>query len=62
MKRYSNRQRQAMMIGGIRGEISYRGEEIAEFIPLLSYCQQTHLGKQTSFGLGRIAVETGKKQ
>lgn len=51
-----------MMIGGIRGEISYRGEEIAEFIPLLSYCQQTHLGKQTSFGLGRIAVETGKKQ
>ncbi len=57
IKRYSNRQRQAMMLGGIKGRISYKGETFSEFLPLIHYCQQTHLGKQTSFGLGKIAIE-----
>lgn len=62
INRYSNRQKKAMKFGGIIGETVFQGEDIAEFLPLLNYCQQTHLGKQTSFGLGRIAVESGKKE
>ena len=56
IKRYSNRQQNAMMLGGIEGQIVYEGQRLAEFLPLLHYCEQTHLGKQTSFGLGKIEV------
>lgn len=58
INRYSNRQKKAMKFGGIIGAMIFQGEGIAEFLPLLHYCRQTHLGKQTSFGLGRIAVES----
>ena len=58
VERYSNRQRRGMTFGGLRGEIIYRGDGLDEFLPLLRYCQATHLGKQTSFGLGRIRVNT----
>ncbi len=58
ISRYSNRQQKAMKFGGIIGEMVFQGEDIAEFLPLLRYCQQTHIGKQTSFGLGRISVES----
>lgn len=57
IERYSNRQRAAMLMGGITGGISYRGGDLTEFVPLLRYCEVVHLGKQTSFGLGRIRVE-----
>lgn len=55
LKRFSNRQNCAMLMGGVQGSITYDGE-LAEFLPLLRYCEQTHLGKQTTFGLGRIEV------
>ena len=58
IERYSNRQRTAMLMGGITGTISYQGNNLSEFIPLLRYCETVHLGKQTSFGLGRIKIET----
>lgn len=54
-KRYSNRQDRAMLMGGIIGHATYRGE-LGEFLPLLRFCEKTHLGKQTTFGLGRIEV------
>lgn len=56
IERYSSRQRTAMLIGGLLGTITYEGE-LAEFEPLLQYCATTHLGKQTSFGLGKISVQ-----
>lgn len=56
IERYSNRQKSAMFFGGVQGRIVYAGEHLAEFMPLLRYCEVTHLGKQTSFGLGKIAV------
>ncbi len=56
LARYSSRQQTAMRIGGLSGTIQYEGE-LTEFLPLLKYCEHTHLGKQTSFGLGRIEVE-----
>ncbi|MBW6521323.1 MAG: CRISPR system precrRNA processing endoribonuclease RAMP protein Cas6 [Desulfoarculaceae bacterium] len=58
IERYSNRQRTAMLMGGITGTISYQADDLSEFIPLLRYCETVHLGKQTSFGLGRIRIET----
>lgn len=58
IERYSNRQQTAMLIGGIQGGNTYHGEGLGEFLPLLRYCEVTHLGKQTSFGLGRIRITT----
>jgi hypothetical protein len=54
-KRYSNRQDQSMLMGGLIGDIRYSGP-LDEFLPLLRFCEKTHLGKQTSFGLGKITV------
>jgi len=58
IERYSSRQHTAMLMGGITGTITYQAEDLSEFIPLLRYCEIVHLGKQTSFGLGRIRIET----
>jgi hypothetical protein len=54
-KRYSNRQEQSMLMGGLVGEVTYRGD-LSEFVPLLRYCEKVHLGKATTFGLGQIKV------
>lgn len=54
-ERYSNRQQTSMLLGGLIGTIEYEGD-LTEFLPLLRYCEQTNLGKQTSFGLGQIQV------
>ena len=55
-RRYSNRQERSMFMGGMTGMVVYEGE-LAEFLPLLDFCQKTHLGKGTSFGLGKIKVK-----
>lgn len=52
-KRYSNRQDQSMLMGGMMGEVTFTGE-LDEFIPLIRFCEKVHLGKQTAFGLGKI--------
>jgi CRISPR-associated endoribonuclease Cas6 len=52
-KRYSNRQEQTMLMGGMSGEITYHGA-IGEYLPLLALARELHLGKQSAFGLGRI--------
>jgi hypothetical protein len=57
IQRYSSRQKTAMQLGGITGRIGYKGDNLAAFLPLLRYCEKTHLGKQTTFGLGQIRVE-----
>ncbi|HPD55937.1 MAG TPA: CRISPR system precrRNA processing endoribonuclease RAMP protein Cas6 [Smithellaceae bacterium] len=56
-RRYSNRQEQAMMMGGMVGKIIYENVP-GEYLPLLRFCELAHLGKQTTFGLGRIQVQT----
>ncbi|MCG2749687.1 MAG: CRISPR system precrRNA processing endoribonuclease RAMP protein Cas6 [Desulfobulbaceae bacterium] len=58
IERYSNRQKTGMLMGGLLGTLIYEGE-LAEFLPLLEYCEVTHLGKQTAFGLGRILIGAG---
>ncbi|MFL6213004.1 MAG: CRISPR system precrRNA processing endoribonuclease RAMP protein Cas6 [Blastocatellia bacterium] len=55
-KRYSNRQRVKMNMGGFLGRIEYAGEVIQEFIPLIIAGKILHVGTGTSFGLGRYEV------
>lgn len=58
-KRYSNRQDQSMLMGGMTGSITYEGK-IGEYIPLIEFCEKVHIGKQTTFGLGKIRAEAEK--
>lgn len=55
-ERYSNRQEQAMLMGGVLGEITYSGK-LTPYLPLLKLCKSLHIGKQSSFGLGLFDYE-----
>lgn len=55
-RRYSNRQKRKMNFGGLTGSIVYSGK-IDEFMPFIRFCEKVHLGKQTTFGLGKIKAE-----
>lgn len=54
-KRYSNRQKQSMLLGGLTGRMHFQGN-LSPFLPLFNYCRHINLGKQTAFGLGKIRV------
>lgn len=54
--RYSSRQGAHMKLGGLLGKIIYSGE-LSIFNNLLKFAQIAHIGKQTSFGLGRCELE-----
>jgi CRISPR/Cas system endoribonuclease Cas6 (RAMP superfamily) len=55
-RRYSFRQDQAMLMGGLKGTITYTGG-LSEHLPLIDFCTQVNVGKQTTFGLGRFSAE-----
>jgi CRISPR/Cas system endoribonuclease Cas6 (RAMP superfamily) len=55
-QRYSFRQDKKMLMGGMTGNVIYSGD-ISEFLPLIAFCEKVHLGKQTTFGLGKIKTE-----
>lgn len=55
-RRYSNRQEQAMLLGGMVGSATY-ADVPHEYLPILRFCEDVHLGKQTTFGLGKLKVE-----
>ena len=57
-RRYSQRQSRAMQMGGLAGSVTYTGD-LAEFMPLINCCETLHIGKQTTFGLGKIRLESG---
>lgn len=54
-ERFSNRQDRAMNLGGLTGAVTYKGL-LDEFLPLIEFSEKVHVGKQTSFGLGRIRI------
>ena len=58
-RRYSLRQDRSMFMGGLVGSVTYEGK-IAEYLPFIEFCTRVHVGKQTSFGLGKIAWESIK--
>jgi len=56
IERYSTRQKTRMKMGGFTGKITYKGD-LADFIPFLLLGEQIHLGKSTTFGLGKYEIE-----
>jgi len=54
-ERYSSRQDTRMKMGGLIGKITYRGN-IQPFMPFLKAGEIFHVGKGTSFGLGRYNI------
>lgn len=57
--RYSARQQRAVPLGGLAGRFAIRGEGVATVLPLLAIAELVHVGRQTAFGLGEIAVSAG---
>jgi CRISPR/Cas system endoribonuclease Cas6 (RAMP superfamily) len=45
-----------MMMGGFLGSISFTGD-FKEFLPFIILGQYIHVGKGTSFGLGKYEIE-----
>ena len=54
-QRYSYRQDKAMLLGGVTGEATYAGD-MNEYMPLIRFAEKVHLGKATTFGLGKFKV------
>lgn len=55
-ERYSSRQKTKMFMGGLIGEVSYRGN-LSPFINILRAGEILHVGKGTSFGLGKYELK-----
>jgi hypothetical protein len=54
-ERYSRRQETRMKMGGLVGTVVFAGE-LAPFVPLVTLGLDLHVGKGTSFGLGRYEI------
>jgi len=54
-ERFSTRQRTRMKLGGLLGKITYEGE-LAPLLPFLRAGELVHVGKGTSFGLGKYVL------
>ena len=54
-ERYSQRQQTRMKLGGIVGTATYEGH-LAPFLPLLALGEWLHIGKGTTFGLGKYCL------
>jgi len=57
--RYSNRQKSKMKMGGFVGDMTLEGD-LSPFIDLLHYSEVLHVGKGTTFGLGKMEVNENK--
>jgi CRISPR-associated endoribonuclease Cas6 len=57
-ERYSNRQESRMKLGGFIGSVTFRGY-FEKFMPFLLLGEYVHLGKGTSFGLGKYEIKYG---
>jgi len=55
-ERYSSRQKTRMRLGGLVGEITYSGD-LKPFIYILKAGEVLHIGKNTSFGLGKYEIK-----
>lgn len=58
-RRWSNRQGQETPLAGLVGSLELEGD-LAPLGPLLRAAEILHVGKGTTFGLGRVAVEEGR--
>ena len=55
LERYSSRKKAIMKMGGVVGSVTYRGD-FGKFMPFISLGEQIHVGKNTTFGLGRYQI------
>jgi CRISPR-associated endoribonuclease Cas6 len=60
VKRYSARQGTEMSLGGFVGSMRLAGD-LAPFAPLLRTAEIVHVGKGTTFGLGRVEIEAADR-
>ncbi len=60
-ERYSSRQDRRMRLGGFVGEVEYRGD-FGKLAPALAWGEILHLGKGSSFGLGKYRIMVGDRQ
>lgn len=58
--RYSSRQKERLKMGGVTGWAIYRGE-LSPFCSFLQAAELASVGKGTTFGFGRIALEIMEK-
>jgi len=54
--RFSSRQKKELKIGGVMGDVLFKGD-LRPFMPVLRALEISHLGKNASFGLGKIIVD-----
>lgn len=54
-ERYSNRQETKMKMGGFIGSVIFKGD-FEKFMPFLLLGEYIHVGKGTSFGLGKYEI------
>ncbi|NQS76738.1 MAG: CRISPR system precrRNA processing endoribonuclease RAMP protein Cas6 [Peptococcaceae bacterium] len=54
-ERYSSRQSSRMNMGGVVGQVEYRGD-LGAYMPLLRLGQLVHVGKGAVFGMGKYAI------
>jgi hypothetical protein len=54
-ERYSHRQQQKMVFGGVLGELELSGY-LTPFLPLLARGQWLHVGNKTTFGMGHYRL------
>ncbi|NIA10440.1 MAG: CRISPR system precrRNA processing endoribonuclease RAMP protein Cas6, partial [Nitrospiraceae bacterium] len=54
-ERWSNRQGTRMKLGGFMGEVTYKGD-LRPFWPYIRLGEYVHVGKGSSFGLGRYRI------
>lgn len=55
-ERYSTRQKQKMTLGGVLGNVKYEGD-FRQFMQILRLGEYIHVGKGTSFGLGKYRMK-----
>jgi CRISPR-associated endoribonuclease Cas6 len=60
-ERYSARQDARMRLGGVVGSIKYKGA-LTCFLPILLLGEYLHIGKNTSFGLGKMRLHDSAEQ
>jgi len=54
-ERYSARQDTRMNLGGFLGKVTFEGD-LEPFMPLIKAGEVVHVGKGTSFGLGKYII------